>query len=1009
MNTADRTPPQFLTGGGEVGHLLRSFDWSGNPLGEPDQWPQSLKTAVSIVLRSGYPMFIWWGPHLINIHNDAYIPLMGHKHPAFLGKPAPEIWYEIWEESLLPMKNRVFDQQESVYGQELMLLLERKEFPEEGYFNFSYSPIIDETGQVGGLFCACHEETDKVLRQRRLQTLNELSSRITPAPDRDSVGRAAIEVLTKNYKDLPFSAFYLLDAQQTEARLSGTSGVLANDAVFAQTVPLQTGLAGDFWNVQAVAQTGEPALIENVSEKITALQHAITDRLPDRAYVLPIQPGNPENRFGVLVFGLSPHRAFDTEYRIFLEMIGAQIATVIDTLEAHEMELQRSRQLAEIDRVAQETIAQNRQKADEHVRSIIHQAPVGIAVLMGDQFVFEAANETYGSLVDKHPDEILGKPMLDALPELRGQGITELLANVVKTGQPYFGNEFPVTLNRAGRPELVYFNFIYQPLRRADQSVSGIIVVANDVTELVTSKYKLQESERQFRNLVIQSPIAMAIFRGPEFIIEIANETMLKTLWKRTLREVQGKKLLDIFPELRDQPYPQLLTNVLQTGISHTDKEALTYIKTKAGVGKYYLDYEYAPLFGTDNRVAGIMVTVNDVSEKVLARISINEAEQRSRLAIEAAEMGTYDLDLETGGFLYSERLAAIFGLARHQPFPRIAFEERIHPDDLPVRARAYEQALKTGRLLYEVRLKESGGQIPWVRVVGSIIFNEQKQPVRLLGAAIDITQQVEARKSLEEAAEVLEKRVEQRTLELQNSNHELLRTNHELEQFAYIASHDLQEPLRKIQTFSELLRESLHDEASSQVLLEKISSSAQRMSALIRGVLNFSRLSKTDEQFVPTDLNQILASVKTDFELLLEQKGAILSQDTLPTIPAIPLQLTQLFTNLIGNSLKFSEKNPVIHISSSRPSSEEIKSIPPLNPDKTYIKLTFKDNGIGFDQNYAEQIFIIFHRLNGRKSYSGTGIGLALCKKIVENHQGFIAAESTPDQGATFSVYLPT
>ncbi|MGM9508412.1 PAS domain-containing protein [Larkinella sp. GY13] len=1001
--------PRFLAGGGEVGQLLRALDWSKSPLGEPEQWPQSLKTAVSIVLRSSYPMFIWWGPDLINLHNDAYVPLMGHKHPAFLGKPANELWSEIWEESLLPMKNLVFDQQQSIYGQDLMLLLERKEFPEEGYFNFSYSPIIDENGEVGGLFCACHEETNKVLQQRRLETLNALTSRVLSAKTKVDAGHIAIDVLGQNYKDIPFAAFYLIDPDGQKAQLIHCSGIIPEENPFEKTVALADDATGHFWQLKTVVETGQPVRIQGVSKKISKIVRSLTDRLPDSAFILPVQKAGSEQQIGILLVGLNPHRNFDTDYQHFVEQIGSQIATAIDTIERHENEFKQAKQLAEIDRQAQLRIAQNRLKAEDHIRNVINQAPVGIAVLQGTHFVFEAANDAYLNLIGKSAEQTLGKAILDALPEIRNQGILELLNRVVETGEPFFGNEFAVALNRFGKTDTVYVNFVYQPLREADQSVSGIIVVANEVTELVKSKHATQESERQFRNLVIQSPIAMAIFRGTDLIIEIANETMLKTLWKRPFSEVQGKKLLEIFPELHDQPFPDLLAKVYKTGESYTEKEALAYVNTPEGMGKYYLDFEYAPLFGTDQTVSGIMVTVNDVTEKVEARITIYEAEQRSRLAVEAAEMGTYDWDIEHGVFKYSDRLVEIFGLAPNQPHQHSEFSGAIHPDDLPIRARAHEEAFRTGRLHYEARLAQPDHAVHWIRAIGKVIFDAQQKPVRLLGSAIDITQQVVARKNLEEVAEELEKRVAERTLELRNTNAELVRTNHELEQFAYIASHDLQEPLRKIQTFTELLTDTDHDEESSKNLLSKISSSAQRMSALIKDVLEYSRLSRTDELFIKTDLNLILANVKTDFELLIEQKRAVIIQDELPILNAIPQQLNQLFSNLIGNSLKFSEKNPEIRVSSALLLPEEVRATPNLQSDRAYVKLNFKDNGIGFEQQYAEQIFTIFHRLNGRKSYSGTGIGLALCKKIVENHRGLITAESELNKGASFTIYLPT
>ena len=257
-------------------------------------------------------------------------------------------------------------------------------------------------------------------------------------------------------------------------------------------------------------------------------------------------------------------------------------------------------------------------------------------------------------------------------------------------------------------------------------------------------------------------------------------------------------------------------------------------------------------------------------------------------------------------------------------------------------------------------------------------------------------------------AKEELENIVLERTSELLRLNTELEKSNHELEQFAYIASHDLQEPLRKIQAFVDLVKNHMNDKVIAERYFNKINLSAQRMSMLINDVLNYSRLTKTGEQFVTTDLNKILKQVLCDFELLIEQKQAVITYDKLPVVKGIPLQLSQLFSNLISNSLKFAEINPVISVTSRVLPMAEVKKHSLLHAGNTYLELVFKDNGIGFEQQYAEQIFIIFHRLNNQRAYSGTGIGLALCKKIVEHHDGIITAHSKQGKGAAFTIILP-
>ena len=243
-------------------------------------------------------------------------------------------------------------------------------------------------------------------------------------------------------------------------------------------------------------------------------------------------------------------------------------------------------------------------------------------------------------------------------------------------------------------------------------------------------------------------------------------------------------------------------------------------------------------------------------------------------------------------------------------------------------------------------------------------------------------------------------------------NNIELGKQNAELASFSYIASHDLQEPLRKILTFSNRLqvkaKDSLSEEAKTY--LGKIDVASVRMTSLIKDLLNYTRITNKEELFELTDLNETLTDILLDFELLIEEKKAIIKSEPLPTIEAIPMQMNQLFCNLIGNALKFSKAgvSPVINIFSRMLSIEEIKEYADLNQKSSYCEIIFKDEGIGFDQQYAEKIFIIFQRLSQPGLFTGTGIGLAICKKITDQHHGKIFAISKENVVAAFHVILP-
>ena len=248
---------------------------------------------------------------------------------------------------------------------------------------------------------------------------------------------------------------------------------------------------------------------------------------------------------------------------------------------------------------------------------------------------------------------------------------------------------------------------------------------------------------------------------------------------------------------------------------------------------------------------------------------------------------------------------------------------------------------------------------------------------------------------------------IQQANEKLKLLNTELENSNRDLEQFAYIASHDLQEPLRKIKTFSELSERNVQHPEILKRYLGKISSSATRMTDLIKAVLNYSRLARVDAEPTNVDLNSIVQQIINDLELVIAEKKAVVQTDHLPVVSAVPLQMGQLFLNLFTNSLKFTQAEPVITIKVVPVKREDVPELA-LQNKNNYIKISFSDNGIGFDQQYADKVFSIFQRLHSTAEFAGTGIGLALCKKIVENHNGFIGVTSKPGEGTTFFIYLP-
>ena len=315
----------------------------------------------------------------------------------------------------------------------------------------------------------------------------------------------------------------------------------------------------------------------------------------------------------------------------------------------------------------------------------------------------------------------------------------------------------------------------------------------------------------------------------------------------------------------------------------------------------------------------------------------------------------------------------------------RIFYQDSDREDLLP--ERLIHEAHTAGRAHHEGWRVRSDGSVFWGSVVITALHDAENNTIGFTKVTRDLTERKLAEDRIKEYA---------RDIELRNQ---------QLEEYAYIASHDLQEPLRKIQVFIEMLGNSIDDKEVAMRHLDKISTSAKRMSNLIKDVLKYSQVAQTEAMFEPVNLNKILVDITEDYELPILEKGVVINAGQLPEIKGIVIQLQQLFSNLLGNAIKFSAQNPTIDITATALNDFEAAQYKGLSKDRTYTKILFTDNGQGFDPQYSEQVFKMFKRLT---TNSGTGIGLALCKKIVENHGGIISVESQQGKGSTFTVILP-
>ena len=451
-----------------------------------------------------------------------------------------------------------------------------------------------------------------------------------------------------------------------------------------------------------------------------------------------------------------------------------------------------------------------------------------------------------------------------------------------------------------------------------------------------------------------------------------------------------------------------LIEQVRNTGTSFLNVDQLVPIYRNGKIEDVYWTFSYSPVIDESDKIAGVLVTCTETTEKVLNHRALAESRDQLQFAIEATELGTWDYNPASNKFFSNSRLKEWFGLDDNDEIDFNLAIKVIADKDRQRMVQAVQTSLEySSGGQYDVEYtiinpKNQSERI--VRARGRAWFDDNKIARRLNGTLQDVTSTVLARKKIE-------KLIAERTKELERANQELQKSNAELAQFAYISSHDLQEPARKIKTFCEILKMTMNNvDPRSQNYLSKIEASSSRMLTLTRDVLAFSQLRKEQQELTAIDLNEALATILDDFELLIHEKRAVIKSDILPTINGVAVQIAQLFHNLISNSLKFVAKGvrPQILITLTSVDAEEVLLHVGLNHGKTFFKISFADNGIGFSQDYATQIFDIFQRLHAKSEYHGTGIGLPMCRKICQNHGGNIYAESTLGQGAVFHIFLP-
>jgi PAS domain S-box-containing protein len=524
----------FLQGGGQLGELIRSKNWSATALNAPDLWPESLRSAVAIALSSGFPIAIYWGEAFTLLYNDAWSSIPGEKHPWALGSPGAVVWPEIWA-GLKEEFESVLHSGQSYRRPDAPLYMHRYGYTEECYFDYTLSPIVGSDGSIGGVFNAVIETSYRVINARRTAVRNAFLAQAHTADTVTFAYHTINGLLEEATLDIPFYIYYHKDSD-TNARQMIFNGSLN---------------AHQLDNIGQLFADHDGKEITHLTGLDTSLTEPVNSHWPEpvsEAMILPINSAEGTIK-GHLVLGASARKRIDEDYRQFLQAIAANIGSILNNAAATELavayqnelllnaELHEEQQALneEVTAANEELAASNEElsaaneelattneelnetqvqlnetlswlgESEQRFRNLIREATAGIILLTGPELIVDVVNEAYGKLIGRSTEELLKRPLFDVIPEAEAD-FRKIIEPVLQTGKPAYLYEQAYLVHNDALQIQGFLNLIYQPYREADGKVSGVMILCHDVTEQVKAREQVQATERRFQFMLNAMP-----------------------------------------------------------------------------------------------------------------------------------------------------------------------------------------------------------------------------------------------------------------------------------------------------------------------------------------------------------------------------------------------------------------------------------------------------------------------------------------------------------------------
>ncbi len=927
------------------------------------------------------PVATFCGPaHVYELVNPRYQQLFPTR--PVLGLPIRQALPELASKGIFERLDQVYQTGEPLFDpeQEAWVDLTGTGRLEKRYFNVMFQALHSRPGRVEGILNFAYDITEQVESRQQVEMLNqELETRVAERTAQVQAA-AAHQAQERETFDQVFAQAPICVLRGAEHRFEYFN------AAYQQL----------FSGRELAGCTVAEALPEAVEQGFVALL--------DRVY----QTGEPFSGIEIpLTLTPADGQPSRTDYYTFIYQAYRENGQVAGISVFGE------------NMTGQVLARQEHERQQRHLADLFEQAPAALAVFRGPRYVIELANPAVCAMWGRTPQQTIGTPLFELLPEAAGQGFEELLDQVMATGVPYVAHELPSIIDREGRRDTVYWNFVYQPLREGDDRITAVTVVATDVTEQVLARQQAealyaerlalaqrQAQERQeFYEIFEQTPAAIVVLRGSEHRYEYFNAAYL-TLFPG--RDLLGRSVAEALPEAEAQGFVALLDHVYQTGETYygTELPLTTAQPNGAPPRETFFNLTYQAL-RENGAVTGISVFAYDVTEQVLAR---QERERQRRHLEELFEQAPVAFAVFRGPRhvveLANDAACAMWGRPPAQVLHRSILD--VLPELAGQGIRELLDGVTTTGAPYvnpelRVELDRHGRR-------DTVYFNLIYHPLReadgritgLTVIAADVSEQVRARhqvQALNEELAVTNQALQASNADLAATNRQLTRTNVDLDTFIYTASHDLKQPIANIEGLLDALREHLppavHQEPLVPRLLGLMQDDVERFQRTINQLTNLTRLQAAhDAPAEAVDMAAVVEAVRLDVAPQLA--GVQLTVD----IPAdlrvhfSPRNLRSVVYNLLSNAIKY--RHP------DRPAVVSLRAY--TTGQMTVLEV--QDNGLGLDAAQQSQLFGLFQRLHTH--VEGTGMGLYIIKRMVENASGTIAVHSQAGVGSTFTVTFP-